>query len=116
MLESAFIAASDATLEMIGLALDAALETSDSDVDWTLEDGVLTVECEDGSRIIINRHAPNREIWVAAKSGGFHFRAEGGLWRDARSKDELAAALARLFKAQARIELRVPELPAPGES
>ena len=58
--ESAFIAAANATLERIGLALDAALETSDNDLDWSLNDGVLTIECDDGSRIIVNRHVPNR--------------------------------------------------------
>ena len=113
--ESAFIVAADATLDKIGLALDAALETSDSDLDWSLRDGELTIECDDGSRVIINRHVPNREIWVAAKSGGFHFRAQQGRWRDSRGQEELAAALARLLKAQARINVRMPELPAPAD-
>jgi CyaY protein len=115
MEESAFLTAANATLDKIGLALDAALETSDKDVDWSLNDGVLTIECEDGSRIIVNRHMPNREIWVAAKSGGMHFRAEDGKWRDARGRDELAATLVRLLKLQARITVRMPELPAPLE-
>ena len=74
---------------------------------------MLTIECDDGSRIIVNRHVPNREIWVAAKSGGFHFRAADGRWRDARGSDELAAALVRLLKSQARIIVRMPDLPAP---
>jgi|SRR5882672_2999490 len=113
MEESAFIAVADATLDKIGLALDAALETSDADLDWNLKDGVLTIECEDGSRIIVNRHVPNREIWVAAKSGGFHFRGDDGRWRDSRGREELGAALARLLKAQARITVRMPDLPAP---
>ena len=111
--ESAFIAAADATLDKIGLALDSALETSDSGLDWSLNDGVLTIECEDASRIIVNRHVPNREIWVAAKSGGFHFRAQDGQWRDTRGGEALGVALARLLKAQARIAVRMPELPAP---
>jgi CyaY protein len=111
--ESAFIGAADATLDKIGLALDAALETSDSDLAWSLRDGVLTIECEDGSRIIVNRHVPNREIWVAARSGGFHFRATDGQWRDTRGDDELAVALQKLLKAQARISVRMPELQAP---
>jgi CyaY protein len=112
--ESAFIAAADATLDRIGLALDSALETSDADLDWNLKDGVLTIECEDESRIIINRHVPNREIWVAARTGGFHFRAaDDGRWRDARGKEELAAAITRLLRAQARLTLRMPELVAP---
>jgi CyaY protein len=114
--ESAFITAADATLERIGLALDSALETSDSDLDWNLKDGVLTIECDDASRIIVNRHVPNREIWVAAKSGGFHFRSRDGHWRDARGQDELAATLARLLKAQARVTVRVPELLAPPDA
>jgi CyaY protein len=112
--ESAFIAAADTTLGTIGLALDAAIETSNADLDWDLKDGVLTIECDDASRIIVNRHVPNREIWVAAKSGGFHFRADGGRWRDARGGEELGAALTRLLKAQARINVRMPDLVAPG--
>jgi len=111
--ESTFVAAADATFDKIGLALDAALETSDADLDWSLKDGVLTIECEDESRIIINRHVPNREIWVAARNGGFHFRPDAGHWRDTRGGDELAAALARLLKTQARITVRMPDLPAP---
>ena len=110
--ESAFIAAADATLDKIGLALDAALETSDADLDWNLRDGVLTIDCDD-SRIIVNRHVPNREIWVAAKSGGLHFRPDNGRWRESRGQEELASALTRLLKAQARVNVRMPELPAP---
>ena len=87
--ESAFLAAADATLERIGLALDAALETSDAELDWSLNDGVLTIECDDESRIIVNRHLPNREIWVAAKSGGYHFRAQDGRWRDVLTGDDV---------------------------
>lgn len=111
--ESAFISAADATLDKIGLALDAALETSDADLDWSLRDGVLTIECDDGSRIIVNRHLPNREIWVAAKTGGFHFRPKEGRWCDSRGQEELGSALTRLLKAQARINVRMPDLAAP---
>lgn len=114
--ESSFIAAADATLDKIGLALDAAVETSNADVGWELADGVLTIECDDDSRIIVNRHVPNREIWVAAKGGGFHFRAREGRWRDARGDDELAVALVRILKTQARVNVRMPDLPAPDGS
>jgi len=113
--ESTFLAAADATLDRIGLALDAALETSNADLDWGLADGVLTIECDDASRIVVNRHVPDREIRIAAKSGGLRFRAVDGRWRDVRGKDELATALVRLLKTQARIPVRMPELPAPLE-
>ena len=105
--ESAFIALTDRVLETIGTALDAA----ENDLDWSENDGVLTIECADGSRVIVNRHLPNRELWVAARSGGFHFRAEGGAWRDTKSGEELATALERLLRSQGDAVVRLPPLP-----
>jgi CyaY protein len=82
--ESEFIAAADRALSAIGDALDAALDESALDLDWSLNDGILELECGDGSKIIVNRHVPNRELWVAARSGGFHFRPREGRWVDTR--------------------------------
>jgi len=104
--ESAFIALTDRVLDTIGAALDAA----ESDLDWSENDGVLTIEFADGSRVIVNRHVPNRELWVAAKSGGFHFRAEGGAWRDTRGGEELGTALERLLRAQGGVAVQFPPL------
>jgi CyaY protein len=112
--DSEFIAAADRTLATIGAALDAALETSERDVDWSLNDGILEVDCDDGSKLIVNRHLPNREIWVAARSGGFHFAPSGGAWRDTRAGTELGTALASLLRAQAGLAVELPALPAPG--
>jgi len=99
MTESEFHRSVDAALARI----DAAL--ADSDVDVDLEGGILTITCPDDSRIIVNRQTPNREIWVAARSGGFHFRFDAGQWRDTRSGEEFFAALARLIASQAGIEV-----------
>jgi CyaY protein len=108
--ESGFLAAADSTLAAIGAALDRALDSSEADVDWSLVDGILEIACEDGSKVIVNRHAPNRELWVAARRGGFHFRAEGGTWRDTRGGAELGAVLAGILAEQAgmRVELALP--------
>ncbi len=113
--DTAFITAADLTLTRIGQALDDALAGSDVDLDWSLNDGILEIECEDGSKLIVNRHVPNRELWVAARAGGFHFRPLGRQWRDTRSGDELAGTLQRLLHAQAGLELALPPLDAPGE-
>lgn len=112
--DSEFIAAADRTLAAIGEALDAALATSEADVDWSLNDGILEIECEDGGKLIVNRHVPNREIWVAARSGGFHFRPRDGRWRDTRSGEELGAALSAIVRAQAGLAVSLAELAAPG--
>jgi len=101
MTESDFHRAVDAVLERVETALG---EHDDLDVDS--EEGVLTVTCPDGSRIIVNRQTPNREIWVAARSGGFHFASREGAWRDTRSGEELFASLARLVASQAGVQVR----------
>lgn len=101
MNESEFHRAVDAVLERIEAA---ASDATDLDVD--LEGGVLTLECADASRLIVNRQTPSREIWIAARSGGFHFRFEGGAWRDTRSGEELFAALARLLASQCGAHVR----------
>jgi CyaY protein len=94
--ESEFHRAADAVLARIEAAC-AASEGLDADI----EAGILTIECPDGSKVIVNRQAVNREIWVAARAGGFHYRSSEGAWRDTRSGDELFAALADILAAQA---------------
>jgi CyaY protein len=96
MNESEFHRAADEVLARIERAAEAT-----AGIDADLEGGILTLECPDGSRIIVNRQAPNREIWVAARSGGFHFAWKEGAWRDTRSGGELFAAMAAITAAQA---------------
>jgi len=81
--------------------LEAALEASGVDADVERKDGgVIEIEFADSSKMIVNRHGPAREIWVAARAGGFHFRWDGALWRDTRDGAELFAALSRLVSGQ----------------
>jgi len=81
--------------------VERALEQSGIEVDFELkEGGVLEIEFDDGSKIIVNRHGAAREIWVAARSGGFHFRWDGDAWRDTRDGSELFTALSKLVSAQ----------------
>ena len=82
--------------------IEAALEASDADIDFELgAGGVLEIEFADGSKIIVNRHGVAREIWVAAKAGGFHFRWDGSAWCDTRDNTELLAKLSTLASQQA---------------
>lgn len=77
--------------------IEAALEASGVDADFEMkEGGVLEVEFPGGAKLIVNRHGAAREIWVAARAGGFHYRREDGVWRDTRGGEELFAALSRL--------------------
>jgi CyaY protein len=91
----------DAAATRVLQAIERALDESGIDADVELkEGGVLELTFDNGSKIIVNRHGAAREIWVAARSGGFHFRWDGSAWRDRRDGVELFAALSRLVSAQ----------------
>lgn len=60
-------------VDEILLSIEEGLEQSDADLDWDLAGGILTIELENGSQVIINRQTPTRQIWVATRGGGFHF-------------------------------------------
>lgn len=81
--------------------IEHALEQSGLDADFErTEAGVLEIEFANGSKLIVNRHAAAREIWVAARGGAFHFRWDGAKWRDTREGSELFAVLSRAVSSQ----------------
>ncbi len=93
--EAEFNQAAGATLAHI----EQALETADLDFETPAE-GIIEVEFDDGSKIIINRHGVAREIWVAARSGGFHFKPQAGDWVDTKDSEPLFTKLAALVVLQ----------------
>jgi CyaY protein len=97
MKESEFIALADATLERISDALERSAVECDCE---SKAGGVLEIEFGDGSRIVVNRQFSAQELWVAAKSGGYHFRWDGEKWIDTRDASELFAALSELVSRQ----------------
>ncbi len=104
MEDKEFGALADAAMARI----EAALEAAGADVDFELAaGGVLEIEFADGSKIIVNRHGVAREIWVAARAGGFHFRWDGNAWRDTRDSGELMEKLSQLTSQQAGEPVRL---------
>lgn len=85
--------------------IEQALEDADLDFE-TPADGIIEVEFDDGSKIVINRHGVAREIWVAARSGGFHFKPQAGDWVDTKSGEPLYDKLAALIAAQGGTMIR----------
>lgn len=96
MTESEFLDLTDAVFERIENALDAA----GLDAEPLRSGNVLEIELADGSKVIVNRHAFNQELWIAAKSGGYHYRFEAGVWRNTRGAGEFFADLAAALVAQ----------------
>ncbi|HZW21880.1 iron donor protein CyaY [Noviherbaspirillum sp.] len=101
MTETEFLALADQTLGAIEAALERAANDSDLDVECSRSGNVLEIEFVDnGSKIIVNSQAPMQEIWVAARSGGFHYKRINDQWLNTRDQSELFAALSRMVAEQ----------------
>jgi CyaY protein len=96
MTESEFLERAEATLRQIETAVDGA----DVDIELSRAGNVLTLELDDGSRIVVNSQAPMQQLWLAARSGAHHFAWVDGAWRDTRDGSELFASLSRVVSAQ----------------
>lgn len=97
MNESEFNQLVDDTLARI----EDGIENCGADIDYETASGILTLDFEDGSKIIINRQGATQELWVAAKSGGFHYRWADGAWRNTRDGSEFMQALSGFVSQQA---------------
>jgi CyaY protein len=97
MTPSEFDGLADAMLERIARTVDGSGADCDCESKGS---GVLELEFADGSRIVVNRHSAAQQIWIAARSGGYHFKWNGSEWVDTREGGELLAALSKLVGEQ----------------
>lgn len=82
--ESRFASLADEVLERLGDAIDDALGDK---IDVDLQGGILTLVLSGGGQYIINKHAPNREIWMSSPvSGAIHFGYRDGRWISTRDE------------------------------
>lgn len=83
------------------LAIEEAIDDSGADIDYETSAGVMTLTIEsDGSKVIISRQPVMAQIWVAAKSGGYHFNSDGGQWRCSSTAESLQELMSRVCSEQ----------------
>ena len=106
MTETEFLDLADATLNAIEGALEKACDDGDLDVECSRSGNVLEIECIDtGSKIIVNSQAPMQELWIAARSGGFHYKYDGQRWLNTRDGSEMYAALSEVVSSQSGVQV-----------
>ncbi len=93
-------AKSHALLARIEEQIDAWLDDDVVDIDTHRTGGLLELSLPGGSKIVINTQPPLQEIWLAARSGGYHFKWDGAQWVD-REGQELLTRLSRSASEQA---------------
>ncbi len=97
MTDSDYLSRAEAALARI----EQAVDDNDADIELDRSGNVLTLEFENGSKIIVNLQPPMQEIWIAAKAGGFHFKFVDGRWFDTRNDREFFESLSDYATQQA---------------
>lgn len=91
----------EAALKAIETACDRINDETDADIDNQRTGGMITLTFANHSQIIINLQKPLQEIWMAARSGGFHYRLQGSQWMNTKDGSEFFSALSRCASEQA---------------
>lgn len=89
----------DLVEEMI-IQIEDALEELDGEIDYESSDGMLTIIMENKSQLIINRQTAAFQIWLAAKSGGYHYDYVDDHWQDDRTGELFIDAVNRCLTEQ----------------
>lgn len=82
------------------LTIEQGIEESGADIDFEAAGGILTLEFANGTKIIVNKQGAAKQIWVAAKSGGYHYGYVDGRWINDQSGGELMSELSRFIREQ----------------
>jgi len=82
------------------MEIEDAIEESGVAIDYETVAGILTLDFENGSQVIINRQVAMRQLWVAAKSGGFHLNCVEGQWVVSTTKEVMNALIDRVCTEQ----------------
>ncbi|AZG33841.1 MAG: iron donor protein CyaY [Shewanella psychromarinicola] len=88
-------------------AVEKAIDEQDADVDINASGNVLQLAFEDGSQIVINKQEPLHEIWLATKSGGYHFNYNDEKWLDTRNGLEFMPFVIDAINKQSGIVLKI---------
>ena len=100
-----FSSSYDSTLLAIEEVVEAAMEDSETEMDYETINDILTLTCEDGTSIIITRQSATNQLWLAARSGGFHFDLVDGQWVCDSDQETLGSKLSSICHSQGGVSI-----------
>ncbi len=106
MTDSEFLDRAEALLRSVEAGCDRVNEATEADLDNQRSGAMVTISFANRSQIVVNLQKPLHEVWLAARSGGYHFRWFDGAWRDTKTGEEFYALLSRCASEQASIALQ----------
>ncbi len=103
--QSQYLDLAEQALRAVENAADAA------ELDTRRDGSVLNLELDNGEQVIINLQAPVQELWLASKSGAYHFRYQSGRWLDTREARDFADLVQQAVHEQGGPRLRFDGFP-----
>ncbi len=100
MTDPEFLDKAEALLRAVEINCDRLNDDASLDLDNQRVGGMVTITFPNKSQIVINLQKPLHEIWLAAKSGGYHFRWVEAQWRDTKSGQDFFAVLSQSASSQ----------------
>ncbi len=92
-------------LRRVEASCDRLNDETDVDIDNQRTGGMITLVLPNRAQIIVNLQKPLQEVWMAAPSGGYHYRWQEGHWRDTKTGSEFFADLGRAASQAAGLAL-----------
>jgi CyaY protein len=106
MTDPEFMDRAEDLLKAVELSCDRINDDADADVDNQRTGGMVTLVFPNHTQIVINLQKPLHEVWMAAKSGGYHYKFDGERWMDTKGQGEFFESLSRDASAQAGMALK----------
>ena len=107
MTDAEFLSLYQATLKRIEETVEAAINERDAAIDYESGNDMLTLSFNNRSVAIISRQTAIHQLWLAARSGGFHFDYDPAAndWRCTANGQLLKAMLSDVCRAQGGVEI-----------
>ena len=111
MTDQEYLDRAESALAAIERGCDRINEDTDADIDNQRTGGLITLTFVNRSQVVVNLQPPLHEIWLAARTGGYHYRHDGTQWRDTKTGEELFTVLSREVSLQAGQALQFSSQP-----
>ena len=104
MTDSEFNAAVNSTLVQVEEYIESLVDALDLDADSSRSGNVLTLDFEDKGKIVLNSQLATHELWLAARSGGFHYKMGPGGWENTRTGRDFSAHFVEVLGQQLGVD------------
>jgi CyaY protein len=112
MTDAEFLERYRQTLKTLEEAVETAINEQDKDIDYEAANDMLTLSFTNKSVVIISRQTAIQQLWMAARSGGFHFGFDPArqAWICTTTAQTLNDMLEDICRQQGGVDMHFPPL------